>query len=268
MLKRRRSGALRSPGLVARPVGRTRVILCGVAVAALLGGLLGAHMLPAALFVHAESLLASLHRLGFIGMMLFGTILIAIALSGFIPGSLIGILAGTVYGLSIGFLISTVSTLLGALLAFLLARSLLRPLLTKLLATRARLQGFDTALARDGWRFVCLLRMSPVMPFAVTSYALGASSVTMKNYMLGTLGALPALLGYVIVGTLARAGFSAARQGTDIIRWFVISAGLAATIFLTWRIGRLAASVGLVSHPFFGGNTCLGGGAEVCPKAD
>src|ERR1700735_3045824 len=146
-----------SPGLVARPVGRIRAILCGVAIAVLLGGLLGAHMLPAALFVHAESLLASLHRLGFIGMILFGTILTAIALSGFIPGSLIGILAGTVYGLSIGFLLSTVSTLLGALLAFLVARSLLRPLLTKLLATRARLQGFDTALARDGWRFVCLL---------------------------------------------------------------------------------------------------------------
>jgi len=200
--------------------------------------------------------------------MLFGAILIAIALSGFIPGSLIGILAGTVYGLSIGFLIATVSTLLGALLAFLLARSLLRPLLTKLLATRARLQGFDTALARDGWRFVCLLRMSPVMPFAVTSYALGASSLTIKNYMLGTLGALPALLGYVIVGSLARAGFSAATQGANIIRWFAISAGLAATIFLTWRIGRLAASVGLVSHPFFGSNVFLGGGAEVRPKGD
>jgi uncharacterized membrane protein YdjX (TVP38/TMEM64 family) len=108
------------------------------------------------------------------------------------------------------------------------------------------LQDFDTAIGRDGWRFVFLLRISPVMPFAVTSYALGASCVTMTNYMIGTLGALPALFGYVIVGTLARAGFAAATQGTDIVRWLIIGAGLAATILLTWRIGRLAASVGLV----------------------
>jgi uncharacterized membrane protein YdjX (TVP38/TMEM64 family) len=222
------------------------MVLGGLAVAALLAGILGARFLPAGLFLHIQNLLTGFHRFGAPGMLLFAAILIAIALSGFVPGSLIGILAGTVYGLPVGFMLAAISTLLGGWLAFLLARSLFRPLLLGLLASRARLQDFDTALGRDGWRFVFLLRISPVMPFAVTSYVLGASSVTMTNYLIGTLGALPALFGYVIVGTLARAGLAAATQGSDIVRWLMIGAGLAATIVLTWRLGRLAASAGLV----------------------
>jgi len=233
-------------GRFAQPAGQTRMILGAVAILALLAGIVGARLLPAGLFVHIQGLLFSFHRLGFAGMMLFVLILVAIALSGFVPGSLIGILAGTVYGLSVGFMLAAISTLIGGLLAFLLARSLIRPLLLGLLVKRARLQDFDTALGRDGWRFVLLMRISPMMPFAVTSYALGVSSVTMTNYMIGTLGALPALFGYVVVGVLARAGLAAATQGTDIVRWLIIGGGLVATLLLTWRLGRLAASVGLV----------------------
>jgi uncharacterized membrane protein YdjX (TVP38/TMEM64 family) len=268
MLKRTGLRALFLYELVAGHVVRMRALLGGITVASLFAGLLSTHMLYGLSFTHIKILLANLHGLGFTGMMLFGIILVAIALSGIVPGSLIGILAGSIYGLSIGFLLSTISTLLGAIIAFLLARLLLRPLVTKLLAKRVRLQDFDKALARDGWRFVCLLRISPAMPFAITSYALGVSSVTMKNYLLGTLGALPALLGYVIVGTIAKAGFSAATHRTDLIRWLVIGVGLVATIFLTWRLGRLAASVGLVSDKLFGGSVYLDGGAKVCPKGD
>jgi uncharacterized membrane protein YdjX (TVP38/TMEM64 family) len=58
-------------------------------------------------------------------------------------------------------------------------------------------------LAQDGWRLVCVLRVSPVMPFAMTSYALGLTGISQRAYLLGTLAALPALLGYVTVGALA-----------------------------------------------------------------
>ena len=68
-------------------------------------------------------------------------------------------------------------------------------------------------LAQDGWRIVCLLRVSPVMPFAATSYVLGMSAVGIQAYVLGTLASLPALLGYVYIGTLAEAGLSAVDDG-------------------------------------------------------
>ena len=64
----------------------------------------------------------------------------------------------------------------------------------------------EQALARDGWKLVCLIRISPVMPFAVTSYALGLSSVRFRAYVLGTLASLPPLLAYVLAGRLAGLG--------------------------------------------------------------
>lgn len=225
---------------------RLRLIAAFSIIAALVGGMALTHLLPTAWFFDGEHSIIGLRQMGLVGLVLFGLVQTLIALSGFIPGSLIGILAGTVYGLTIGFPLAAGSTMLGALLAFLLARSMFQPLLQKFISGRSRLLDFDAALARDGWRFVCLLRISPIMPFAVTSYALGASSVSMRDYLVGTLASLPALLGYVVVGTLARAGLSAATHGSDIIRWLAIGIGLTATIFLTWRISRMAAATGLL----------------------
>jgi uncharacterized membrane protein YdjX (TVP38/TMEM64 family) len=39
-----------------------------------------------------------------------------------------------------------------------------------------------------------------LMPFVATSYLLGLSAISLRDYMLGILAALPALLGYVLLG--------------------------------------------------------------------
>jgi glycosyltransferase involved in cell wall biosynthesis len=53
-----------------------------------------------------------------------------------------------------------------------------------------------------------MVRASPLMPFVATSYLPGLSVISLRDYMLGTLAALPALLGYVSLGAFARAGLS------------------------------------------------------------
>ncbi len=225
-----------------------RTVFACVAGIVLLTGLVEARLLPVSILAHIEDGLSRVRELGTVGMIVFAAIQIAVAMSGFVPGSLIGLVSGAVYGIPIGFPLAAFSTLAGALLAFLLSRSIFRPLLVKLLLTRARLQGFETMIARDGWRFVCLLRLSPIMPFAATSYMLGASSVTVRSYLIGTLASLPALLGYVIIGSLAKAGFAAASHGTSVVQWLLICFGVVATALLTWRLGRLAAAAGLISR--------------------
>ena len=60
-----------------------------------------------------------------------------------------------------------------------------------------------------------LLRASPLTPFVATSYLLGLSAISVRDYMLGTLAALPALLGYVSLGAFARAGLSASARACD-----------------------------------------------------
>jgi uncharacterized membrane protein YdjX (TVP38/TMEM64 family) len=237
------------PGARVERISALRGIAASIGFAILVTGLIGARFIPASVVAHIENDLGRVRDLGLAGMALFSVIQVAIALSGFVPGSLIGVLAGTIYGVGGGFPLAALSTMIGALLAFQFARSVFRPLALRFLADRARhLQDFDAVLAREGWRIVCLLRISPIMPFAATSYALGASSVSLRDYLIGTLASLPALFGYVIIGALANAGLTVESGGTGVVRWLLIWAGLAATVFLTWRIGRLAVAAGLISQ--------------------
>jgi uncharacterized membrane protein YdjX (TVP38/TMEM64 family) len=67
----------------------------------------------------------------------------------------------------------------------------------RLAARRPRLRNLDALIGRDGWKLVCLLRISPVMPFSATSFALGLSSIGLCDYIVGTLASFPALSGYV-----------------------------------------------------------------------
>jgi uncharacterized membrane protein YdjX (TVP38/TMEM64 family) len=64
---------------------------------------------------------------------------------------------------------------------------------------RSQLRNLDAALGRDGWRwFACCA--SPLTPLVATRFPLGLSAVSLRDYMLGALAALPALLGYVSLG--------------------------------------------------------------------
>ena len=140
-------------------------------------------------------------------------------------------------------LLAAVGTMAGATVSFALSRSLFRDAIARRLARRPEFSRFDELLAQDGWRIVCLLRISPVMPFAATSYALGMSAVGIEAYLIGTAASLPALAGYVYLGTLADAGLSAWTTGAAPLRWAMLGLGALATVALTvvgYRIGRRA----------------------------
>ena len=98
-------------------------------------------------------------------------------------------------------------------------------------------------IVRDGWRLVALLRVSPVMPFSITSYALGLSGIGLRGYALGTLASLPPLLGYVVIGALGNAGLHAQGGVHAGLRFWLLAAGGVATLGLTVYLTRLAAVV-------------------------
>jgi uncharacterized membrane protein YdjX (TVP38/TMEM64 family) len=147
--------------------------------------------------------------LGVRGAVVFAIIQILVAVSGILPASLLGVAAGSIYGLVSGFLLAAASTLAGALLSFFFGRYLFRAAVERLAARRPRLRNLDARIAQDGWKLVCLLRVSPIMPFSATSLALGLSAVSLRDYAIGTLASLPALFGYVFIGTLADTSLSA-----------------------------------------------------------
>ncbi len=213
----------------------------------LLGGLIAAHW-GGGDIAWAEAMLRRIRDAGPLGWLGFTAVQIVVAMAGIVPASLLGMMAGMTYGVGLGFALSTVGTLVGGWLAFMLARSLLRDWVAARLPGASRQAQLDAAIARDGWRMVCLLRISPIMPFAVTSYALGLTGISLRAYLLGTLAALPALLGYVIVGALTGMGVAAgSSREASVVRLILLGIGIAATLLLTLRLGRLLQTAGLLA---------------------
>ena len=59
-------------------------------------------------------------------------------------------------------------------------------------------------MAREGWKIVALLRLSPVVPFNLLNYAFGVTRVRLRDYVLASwAGMLPGMVLYVYLGSVA-----------------------------------------------------------------
>lgn len=185
--------------------------------------------------------LDGLRRSGPLGWLGFVVLQALVALVGFLPASLLGLAAGAIYGVAGGFALSALGVMLGAIGTFALARSMLRGLILQLVSRRASFRRLDSALAGNGWQLVLLMRISPVMPFSLTSFALGLSGIAPRTYLLGTLASLPALLLYVVLGTLGARSLATLHRGSHDLTLALLGLGILATGLLTLRIGQLVA---------------------------
>ena len=221
-----------------------RILLATVLVIAVCTGVVAVRVSPHLVSSLFERATRIEQGLGPAGWLLAALIQVVIALCGVLPASIGGLAAGLVYGIVGGFLVSAFGTLVGAALAFLLARSLFRPLIVRMLWRRPRFARLDEAVARDGWRLVCLLRISPVMPFAMTSYALGLTSLDLRSYAIGTLASLPALFGYVVLGALSSRGLGAlASHEAQPLHWVLLVLAIVATLLLILKLGSVVRYV-------------------------
>ena len=140
---------------------------------------------------------------GLAGQAIFLGILFTASLTGIIPLSLLAIASGAIYGLLNGFLLSAIGINLGALIAFLLSRYAFRPNIDEWESRHFSIQQLDKEIAVRGWLFVLLLRLSPIAPYSLASYAFGLTRISLGAYILGSLGATPALLAYVYTGSIS-----------------------------------------------------------------
>ena len=152
-----------------------------------------------------------------------------------VPAWIFPLAAGAVFGLGWGLLACAVSATLSAVSAFLLARYVLRKPVERAARKSAAFKAVDQAVAKEPWKVVALVRMSPVMPSGIKSYFLGLTRVKLPHYAGASLaGMLPGLLLKVYVGAAGRGALS---EG-GALGWTLFGAGAAATVALTVIIGR------------------------------
>jgi uncharacterized membrane protein YdjX (TVP38/TMEM64 family) len=124
-----------------------------------------------------------------------------------IPRSILAAGAGLVFGSVAGALYALAASALGALTAFAVGRWLGRDFV----ASRTSVARLDAWVAGRGAWGVIVVRLLPVAPFGLTSYAFGTSGVSLGAYLIGTaVASVPSTLVYTNLGAAAMRPGSAA----------------------------------------------------------
>jgi uncharacterized membrane protein YdjX (TVP38/TMEM64 family) len=121
----------------------------------------------------------------------------------FFPRTVLAVAAGALFGVWWGTLWAALGSVAGALAGFLVARYVNAGLVD--LESLKRFGPVLLRAERGGWRAVAVLRLVPVIPHALSNYALGLTRLSLGSYALGSLlGQLPM--------TIACADFGAAGE--------------------------------------------------------
>jgi uncharacterized membrane protein YdjX (TVP38/TMEM64 family) len=183
-----------------------------------------------------------LDALGPWGPVLFIAVYVAGSLA-FIPGAVLTLAAGAVFGVARGVPLVFAGAVLGSSAAFAIARSFAHERVMRWLSRDPRAVAISDAVASRGLLVVTLVRLSPVLPYNVLNYALGASQVRYRDFLLGSVGMLPGTVFYTyagkVIGDVAAIAAGAAPP-RDASYYGLLGVGLAATGLLTIVITRAA----------------------------
>ena len=189
-----------------------------------------------------DSLVLRVAHMGPWGQVLFVAAYIAAALT-LAPAFLLTFAAGAIFGLWRGTLLVYVGALLGSIAVYGLAAPLARSRVLDWLDRDPRVAAVRQAMVGDALWVMFLLRLSPLVPFNLLNYALALSGVSFKDFVLASVGMLPAIVMYAyygkIVGDVAKlaAGVSPPR---GVEYWTLVGLGLVATVVATTMITRSA----------------------------
>ena len=125
---------------------------------------------------------------------------VAVLLSALVPRSVLAAGAGLLFGATTGALYVMAGALVAAVLAFEIGRWLGRDYIRG----RRRAAAVDSFLERRGITGVLVLRLLPIAPFGLVSYAFGATAVPRSAYLLATaLGIAPSTIVFATLGAHA-----------------------------------------------------------------
>ena len=184
------------------PLAEIGITLAGVA---LLAGLVFAipQLHEAALAaIHGETdkVRSEIASLGVAGplLILVLTLLHAVV---FYPAEIVDAAAGLAYGFLPAMLLMMTGWLLSALACFFVGRSVARPLLDRWFGVE-RFERVERSIERGGATLLIAMRLIPILPFSIVSYAAGAARVPLGRFVWTTaVGYLPITALAVYFGT-------------------------------------------------------------------
>jgi uncharacterized membrane protein YdjX (TVP38/TMEM64 family) len=184
------------------PLAEIAITLAGLAVlAALVLTVPALHdAFDAAIKGDSAEVRSQLESLGVAGpLLILGLALIHAVV--FYPAEIVDAAAGFVYGFFPALALMMAGWLLSGLLCYMVGRSVARPLLDRWLGTR-RFERAEAMIERGGATLLIAVRLIPIVPFSLVSYAAGAARVPPWRFAWTTVaGYLPVTALAVYFGT-------------------------------------------------------------------
>ena len=122
--------------------------------------------------------------------------------------------------------------------------TLFRKRIEQRIANSPKLKALDEAVAKDGFKIVLLMRLSPAFPYNLMGYVFGVTKVGFKDHFFASwIGMFPGTVMYVYLGCAAQnltelaAGQTGGRTTAE---WIVFALGLVATIAVTVVVTKVA----------------------------
>jgi uncharacterized membrane protein YdjX (TVP38/TMEM64 family)/rhodanese-related sulfurtransferase len=152
----------------------------------------------------------------------------------FFSGAILSLAGGALFGPLWGTAWNLAGATLGATVAFLLARSIAGEWAARRLG--GRLRRLVDGVTEEGWRFVALMRLVPLVPFNLLNYAFGLTGISLPAYVLTSATCM--LPGAVVYTWLGYAGRSAAAGDISALRYGLLGLGGLAMIAFLPRLFR------------------------------
>ncbi|KAL9179945.1 hypothetical protein ACHAXT_007915 [Thalassiosira profunda] len=119
---------------------------------------------------------------------------------------------GWVGGVAMATFTSMAGSLFGSCSCFVLGRYIMRERVRKWGRKYPLFDAIDIAVSDNGFKIMCLLYLTPILPLGPVSYLIGTTSMPLLAFASAKIGALPLMMLYVFIGASTDTFFGA---GTD-----------------------------------------------------
>ncbi|KTD24694.1 putative integral inner membrane protein [Legionella lansingensis] len=182
---------------------------------------------------NAPFILEGIKNLGWLAPVLF-LLLYAIATVLLLPTMVLTLAGGALFGPVYGIFLNLLGASFGAALAFCISRHLA----TDWFATKRgpKINKLIQGVEENGWQFVALLRLLPIIPFNLVNYGLGLTKIKFSHYIITTFIFLtPAEIVYTYCGY---AGMDVLTHHTSLYSSSLIILLLLAVVIFAIKLAR------------------------------
>ncbi|MFB7812883.1 TVP38/TMEM64 family protein [Paenibacillus chitinolyticus] len=142
-----------------------------------------------------EQLTPWLISLGMLGKTLGIALVFLQTLFPFVPFVIIAGANVALFGIKWGFVVNYVMSVLSSVTAFIIARYFAHDWVERKLSSKPLVQQFNRKLEHHGFLYILMGRLIPVIPSSAISFGAGVTSVTFRQFVLGTtIGKIPMVL--------------------------------------------------------------------------